>query len=137
SSDLMKVKKFSHVQHIVSKVTGELPEGKTPLDAFAALFPAGTVTGAPKVRAMELIDELEVTPRGPYAGAVGYISFTGDLDSCITIRSLFTKGNQISLRAGAGIVADSDPKKEWNEINHKLGALRDAVSPGGGENESN
>ncbi len=135
--EYMKVKKFSHVQHIVSKVTGKLSVDKTPLDAFAALFPAGTVSGAPKVRAMELIDEFEVTPRGPYAGAVGYISFTGDLDSCITIRSLFTKGNQISLRAGAGIVADSDPKKEWEEINHKLGALRDAVSPGGGESESN
>lgn len=135
--EYMKVKKFSHVQHIVSKVTGKLPEEKTPIDAFAALFPAGTVSGAPKVRAMELIDELELTPRGPYAGAVGYISFTGDLDSCITIRSLFTKGNQISLRAGAGIVADSDPKKEWEEINHKLGALRDAVSPGGGKSENN
>lgn len=134
--EYMKVKKFSHVQHIVSKVTGKLPEEKTPIDAFAALFPAGTVSGAPKVRAMELIDELEITPRGPYAGAVGYISFTGDLDSCITIRSLFTKGDQISLRAGAGIVADSDPKKEWEEINHKLGALRDAVSPGGGKNEN-
>ena len=128
--EYMKVKKFSHVQHIVSKVTGKLPEDKPPLDAFAALFPAGTVSGAPKVRAMELIDELEITPRGPYAGAVGYISFTGDLDSCITIRSLFTKDDQISLRAGAGIVADSNPKKEWEEINHKLGALRDAVSPG-------
>ncbi|MBS3792303.1 anthranilate synthase component I family protein [Candidatus Bipolaricaulota bacterium] len=135
--EYMKVKKFSHVQHIVSKVTGKLPEDKTPFDAFAALFPAGTVSGAPKVRAMELIDELEITPRGPYAGAVGYISFTGDLDSCITIRSLFTKGNQISLRAGAGIVAGSDPRKEWEEINHKLGALRDAVSPGGGGSEDN
>ncbi|MFW6006054.1 MAG: anthranilate synthase component I family protein [Candidatus Bipolaricaulota bacterium] len=135
--EYMKVKKFSHVQHIVSKVTGKLPADKAPLDAFAALFPAGTVSGAPKVRAMELIDKLEITPRGPYAGAVGYLSFTGDLDSCITIRSLFTKGNQISLRAGAGIVADSDPKKEWEEINHKLGALRDAVSPGGGESENN
>ncbi|MCF7889893.1 anthranilate synthase component I family protein [Candidatus Bipolaricaulota bacterium] len=135
--EYMKVKKFSHVQHIVSKVTGKLPEDRTLLEAFAALFPAGTVSGAPKVRAMELIDELEINPRGPYAGAVGYISFTGDLDSCITIRSLFTKENQISLRAGAGIVADSDPKKEWEEINHKLGALRDAVSPGGGGSENN
>lgn len=132
----MKVKKFSHVQHIVSKVTGKLPEDKTALEALAAIFPAGTVSGAPKVRAMELIDELEVSSRGPYAGAVGYLSFTGDFDSCITIRSLFTKGDGISLRAGAGIVADSDPEKEWDEINHKLKALRCAVSPGGGRDEN-
>jgi len=124
----MEVKKFSHVQHIVSKVIGTLPKNKTALDALAAIFPAGTVSGAPKVRAMELIDALEASPRGPYAGAVGYLSFTGDLDSCITIRSLFTNEERITLRAGAGVVADSDPKREWEEINHKLGALRDAIS---------
>ncbi|MEF8798598.1 MAG: anthranilate synthase component I family protein, partial [Candidatus Bipolaricaulota bacterium] len=132
----MEVKKFSHVQHIVSHVTGRLPNNRRALDALAALFPAGTVSGAPKVRAMELIDELEATPRGPYAGAVGYLSFTGDFDSCITIRSLFTRKDRITLRAGAGIVADSDPEKEWDEINHKLGALRDAISTGGGNNEN-
>ncbi|MFB6291322.1 MAG: anthranilate synthase component I family protein [Candidatus Bipolaricaulia bacterium] len=132
--EYMEVKKFSHVQHIVSQVTGKLARGKKNFDAFASLFPAGTVSGAPKIRAMELIDELEINPRGPYAGAVGYLSFTGDLDSCITIRSLFTKGSQISLRAGAGIVADSKPEKEWEEINHKLGALREVVSSGGRNN---
>jgi len=133
--EYMEVKKFSHVQHIVSRVTGKLSEEKEALDALAALFPAGTVSGAPKIRAMELIDELEVSPRGPYAGSVGYLSFTGDFDSCITIRSLFTRGKELVLRAGAGIVADSDPDKEWVEINQKLGALRDAVASGGGENE--
>ncbi len=127
----MEVRKFSHVQHIVSRVTGKLMDEKQGFDAFAGLFPAGTVSGAPKIRAMELIDELEVSPRGPYAGAVGYLSFTGDFDSCITIRTLFTRGDRITLRAGAGIVADSDPEKEWEEINHKLGAIRDAVSSGG------
>lgn len=129
--EYMEVKKFSHVQHIVSRVTGTLPENETALAAFGSLFPAGTVSGAPKIRAMELIEELEVSPRGPYAGAVGYLSFTGNLDTCITIRSLYTKKDRISLRAGAGIVADSDPVREWEEINHKLGALRDAVSSGG------
>ena len=130
----MEVKKFSHVQHIVSRVTGELARGKTALDALAALFPAGTVSGAPKVRAMELIDKLEISPRAPYGGAVGYISFTGALDFCITIRSLFTRENRISLRAGAGIVADSKPVKEWEEINHKLEALKNAVTSGGEAN---
>ena len=131
----MEVKKFSHVQHIVSRVTGKLTQARMNFDAFAALFPAGTVSGAPKVRAMELIDELENSPRGPYAGAVGYLSFTGDLDSCITIRTLFTNKDRITLRAGAGIVADSVPEREWKEINHKLGALRDAVSRGDEEDE--
>ena len=129
--EYMEVRKFSHVQHIVSRVTGKLMDEKQAFDAFAGLFPAGTVSGAPKIRAMELIDELEVSPRGPYAGAVGYLSFTGDFDSCITIRTLFTRGDRITLRAGAGIVADSDAEKEWEEINHKLGALKDAVSSGG------
>lgn len=127
----MEVKEFSHVQHIVSKVVGKLPEKKTALDALTALFPAGTVSGAPKVRAMEIIDQLEKSPRGPYAGAVGYLSFTGDLDSCISIRTLYTSQDNIFLRAGAGIVADSNPSNEWEEINHKLGALRDAISCGG------
>ncbi|MBS3812993.1 anthranilate synthase component I family protein [Candidatus Bipolaricaulota bacterium] len=130
----MEVKKFSHVQHIVSRVTAKLSPEMDGLDALASLFPAGTVSGAPKIRAMELIDELEVSPRGPYAGAVGYLSFTGVLDFCITIRSLFTDGGQITLRAGAGIVADSDPEQEWEEINDKLGALRVATSPGGEAN---
>lgn len=129
--EYMEVKKFSHVQHIVSKVTGKLAEKASVFDVLGAMFPAGTVSGAPKVRAMELIDELEASRRGPYAGAVGYLSFTGGLDTCITIRSMYTNEEEICLRAGAGIVADSNPSKEWDEINHKLGALRDAVSLGG------
>jgi anthranilate synthase component 1 len=97
------------------------------LDAFAAMFPAGTVSGAPKPRAMELIDKLEVSPRGPYAGAVGYVSCNGSLDSAITIRTLVAHGDRLELRAGAGIVADSDPQREWRETEHKLGALRAAL----------
>ncbi len=131
--EYMEVKKFSHVQHIVSRVTARLVPGKEGFDALGSLFPAGTVSGAPKIRAMEIIDELEVSPRGPYAGAVGYLSFTGVLDSCIAIRSLFSNGDQITLRAGAGIVADSDPEREWEEINEKLAALREAVSNRGEE----
>ncbi len=127
----MEVREFSHVQHIVSKVTGQLASGRTALDGFESVFPAGTVSGAPKVRAMELIDELEVSRRGPYAGAVGYLSLTGDFDTCITIRSLFTDARRLTLRAGAGIVADSDPAAEWEEINHKLAAMKSAVSGGG------
>lgn len=129
--EYMEVREFSHVQHIVSKVKGHLASGRTGMDVFGSLFPAGTVSGAPKVRAMELIDELEVSRRGPYAGAVGYLSLTGDLDTCITIRSLFTRANRLSLRAGAGIVADSDPAGEWDEINHKLAAMKSAISGGG------
>lgn len=128
--EYMEIKEFSHVQHLVSKVTGEVKEDKTASEVFGSLFPAGTVSGAPKIRAMEIIDELELTPRGPYAGAVGYLSFSGDIDSCITIRSLFTRGDELSLRAGAGIVADSDPESEWEEINHKLAAMKSALAGG-------
>ncbi len=128
--EYMNVREFSHVQHLVSKVTGKLKENKTASEVFGSLFPAGTVSGAPKIRAMEIIDELELTPRGPYAGAVGYLSFSGDMDSCITIRSLFTRGDELSLRAGAGIVADSNPESEWEEINHKLAAMKSAVFGG-------
>ncbi len=128
--EYMEIKEFSHVQHLVSRVTGEVKEAKTASEVFGSLFPAGTVSGAPKIRAMEIIDELELTPRGPYAGAVGYLSFSGDIDSCITIRSLFTRGDKLSLRAGAGIVADSDPESEWEEINHKLAAMKSALAGG-------
>jgi len=128
--EYMEIKEFSHVQHLVSKVTGEIKEAKTASEVFGSLFPAGTVSGAPKIRAMEIIDELELTPRGPYAGAVGYLSFSGDIDSCITIRSMFTRDDELSLRAGAGIVADSDPESEWEEINHKLAAMKSALAGG-------
>lgn len=125
--ELMKVERFSHVQHLVSRVEGTLREGLDALDALAALFPAGTVTGAPKLRAMEWIDRLERSPRGPYAGVVGYLSLTGDLDTAITIRTLFARGDELYLQAGAGIVADSIPTREWLETEHKLQALITAL----------
>jgi anthranilate synthase component 1 len=125
--EFMRVETFSHVQHIVSKVQGTLRPEVQPLDALAAVFPAGTVSGAPKPRAMEIIAELERFPRGPYAGGVGYLSFNGNLDSAITIRSAFVNGDNIRLQAGAGIVADSDPRREFEETEQKLGALVDAL----------
>jgi anthranilate synthase component 1 len=129
-SEYLKVERFSHVQHLVSLVEGRLSEGKDALDAFAALFPAGTVSGAPKVRAMEIIAELEESPRGPYAGIVGYFSTNGNMDSAITIRTLFAKGRNLYLQAGAGIVADSVPEREWTETEKKLGALLAALELG-------
>ena len=101
--------------HLVSHVVGTLRPGTDAFDVLRACFPAGTVTGAPKIRAMEIIDEIEPTRRGPYAGAVGYISYSGNLDSCITIRTIVCHGNRASVQVGAGIVADSDPKTEWLE----------------------
>ncbi|GIU71536.1 MAG: anthranilate synthase component I [Candidatus Nitrosocaldaceae archaeon] len=124
--ELMSIKEFSHVQHIVSHVTGIL-DNKDCYDALRAVFPAGTVSGAPKVRAMEIIDELEKDPRGPYAGALGYFSFNGSSDFAITIRSLFINGNDAYVQSGAGIVADSDPEKEWYETEHKAQAVLDAI----------
>lgn len=130
--ELMTVKRFSHVQHIVSHVTGTLQESYDAYDALKAVFPAGTVSGAPKVRAMEIIDELEPDLRGPYAGALGYFSFNGSCDFAITIRSLFVDRNKAYIQSGAGIVMDSDPEKEWDETEHKanamLSALRKAAS---------
>ncbi|HKZ48124.1 MAG TPA: anthranilate synthase component I family protein [Thermoplasmata archaeon] len=123
----LTVEEFSHVQHLVSRVTGEVREGVDALDVFASLFPAGTVSGAPKLRAMEIIDRLEASSRGPYAGAVGYLSLNGDLDTAIAIRTLFASGGIATLRAGAGIVADSVPAREWEETEHKLAALKAAV----------
>ncbi len=125
--EFMRVETFSHVQHIVSKVQGTLRQEVQALDALAAVFPAGTVSGAPKPRAMEIIAELEKLPRGPYAGGVGYLSFNGNLDSAITIRSAFVNEGNIRLQAGAGIVADSDPRREFKETEQKLGALVDAL----------
>ncbi len=123
----MGVERYSHVQHMVSRVEGRLAEGQDALDAFAAVFPAGTVSGAPKPRAIELIHELESAPRGPYAGVVGYLSLNGNLDTAITIRTLFADGPTYYLQAGAGIVADSDPVSELRETEQKLGGLKAAL----------
>jgi anthranilate synthase component 1 len=125
--ELMIVKRFSHVQHIVSHVTGRLQKKYDCYDALRAVFPAGTVSGAPKVRAMEVIDELEPTLRGPYAGALGYFSFNGSCDFAITIRSLFVNRNVAYLESGAGIVMDSDPEREWEETEHKANAMLTAL----------
>jgi anthranilate synthase component 1 len=127
----MQVEEFSHVQHLVSKVGGRLAAGRTALDALAATFPAGTVSGAPKVRAMKIIDAMEGSPRGVYAGAVGYISGNGDLDTAISIRSAFVADGMIRFRAGAGIVADSDPEREYLETEAKMGALLAAARAAG------
>ncbi|MFA5551414.1 MAG: anthranilate synthase component I [Trueperaceae bacterium] len=126
-ADLMRVERYSHVMHIVSEVVGELAEGRTPLDALAATMPMGTASGAPKVRAMEIIDELEPVRRGPYAGAFGYLAFGGAMDMALTLRTLVIKDGQVHLQAGAGVVADSDPASEWQECMNKLAALRRAV----------
>jgi anthranilate synthase component 1 len=125
--EYMRVEEFSHVQHIVSKVQGTLREGCSSVDALQAVFPAGTVSGAPKPRAMEIIGEVEGSSRGPYAGGVGYISFNGDLDSAITIRSAFAYDGKLYFQSGAGIVADSDPAREFEETEHKLGAMKAAL----------
>src|SRR5207249_2984830 len=123
----MTVERYSHVQHLVSRVEGELAPGNDALDAFAAVFPAGTVSGAPKPRAMEILHDLEGTARGPYAGVVGYLSLNGNVDTAIAIRTLFADGPMYYLQAGAGIVADSDPAREWFETEHKLEGLRAAL----------
>ncbi len=126
-NELMTVKRFSHVQHIVSHVVGTLQKDYDSYDALKAVFPAGTVSGAPKVRAMEVIDELEPTPRGPYAGALGYFSFNGSADFAITIRSIFINGKEAYIESGAGIVMDSDPEREWAETEHKANAMLSAL----------
>jgi anthranilate synthase component 1 len=126
-TEMMAIERYSHVMHIVSNVVGELQEGLDAFDVLRACFPAGTVTGAPKIRAMEIIEEMEPDRRGPYAGAVGYIGFSGNLDSCITIRSILLWGGKAYFQAGAGIVADSDPEKEYQETLNKAAAMRKAV----------
>ncbi len=123
----MEIEKYSHVMHLVSKVIAELSEKQNCFDVLRACFPAGTVSGAPKIRAMQIIDELEQDVRGPYAGAVGYINYNGDMDTCITIRTLIIKGNKGYIQAGAGIVADSDPQREYIETLDKAKALLKAV----------
>jgi len=130
--EFMQVHQFSHVQHIVSQVTGDLKDGLESFDALKAVFPAGTVSGAPKVRAMEIIEEIEPSRRGPYAGAVGYFSCNGNADFAITIRTLFSEGNQAYIQAGAGIVADSIPEKEWFETDYKAKALMKALEHAAG-----
>lgn len=125
--EFMTVKRFSHVQHIVSHVVGRLQNKFDSYNSVKAVFPAGTVSGAPKVRAMQIIDELEPSLRGPYAGAVGYFSFNGSCDFAITIRSLFVNGGKAYIESGAGIVIDSDPELEWAETEHKANAILSAL----------
>jgi anthranilate synthase component 1 len=125
--ELMTLEKYSHVMHLTSQVTGELVEGKSPIDVLRATLPAGTVSGAPKVRAMEIIDELEPVKRGPYAGVVGYIDFSGNLDTAIAIRTMFVGPHGASFQAGAGIVADSIPDDEDLECRNKAAGLLAAV----------
>jgi anthranilate synthase component 1 len=124
---LMEIKRFSHVQHIVSHVVGNLAPENDMFDAFQAVFPAGTVSGAPKVRAMEIIDELETESRGPYAGAVGYFSYNGCCDFAIAIRSIFIENNKGFVQSGAGIVSDSIAVNEFKETEHKAGAMLQAL----------
>lgn len=123
----MKVEKYSHVQHIISEVVGKLRSGKDEFDVFRSIFPAGTVSGAPKIRAMEIIDELETTRRGIYAGAVGYFSFNGVMDTAITIRTILFEKNRAYVQVGAGIVADSKPENEYEETMNKGQALMKAL----------
>ena len=123
----LSIEKFSHVMHIGSTVRGTIGEGKTALDAVAAALPAGTLSGAPKIRACEIIAALENNRRGIYGGAIGYISFSGDLDTCIAIRIAFKKNGKVFVRSGAGIVADSVPEKEFEECENKMAAVMKAL----------
>ncbi|GAB4468000.1 MAG: anthranilate synthase component I [Armatimonadaceae bacterium] len=126
-NELMVIEKYSHVMHIVSNVTGKLRADKTPFDLLRATFPAGTLSGAPKVRAMQIIEELEPTRRGVYGGAIGYFSYNGNLDACITIRTMLAKDGMAYFQAGGGIVADSDPELEYEETINKSNAIRRAI----------
>jgi anthranilate synthase component 1 len=125
--EMMTLERYSHVMHLTSQVSGELVDGKTPIDVLRATLPAGTVSGAPKVRAMEIIDALEPVKRGPYAGVVGYIDFSGNLDTAIAIRTMFAGPSGASFQAGAGIVADSVPDDEDLECRNKAAGLMAAV----------
>lgn len=126
-SDVMVIERYSHVMHITSNVSGQLQDGKDAFDALRACLPAGTVSGAPKVRAMQIIDELEPHRRGPYAGAVGYIDYGGNMDTCIALRTLVIQGRKAYIQAGAGIVADSQPSAEYQETLNKARGLLKAV----------
>jgi len=130
-TELMTVERYSHVMHLVSNITGRLRSDRSPMDALRATFPAGTVTGAPKIRAMEIIAELERERRGVYAGAIGYLSFTGDLDTCIAIRTMVVKDGLATVQAAAGIVADSVPEEEFLETRNKASALLQALAAAG------
>jgi len=125
--ELMIIERYSHVMHIVSNVIAKLSRKKDAFDVLKATFPAGTLSGAPKVRAMEIIEEMEPNRRGAYGGAVGYFSFSGNMDTCITIRTFVIKDNEIYIQAGAGIVADSNPEKEYQESVNKVKALVKAI----------
>jgi anthranilate synthase component 1 len=127
-TDKMVIERYSHVMHIVSNVTGQVLPGMTAMDALRATFPAGTVSGAPKVRAMEIIDELEPVKRGVYAGAIGYLSWAGNMDTAIAIRTAVIKDKQLHIQAGAGIVYDSVPEMEWEETMNKARAIFKAVA---------
>ena len=126
-TDVMTIERYSHVMHITSNVRGRLSPGKTAFDALQSCLPAGTVSGAPKVRAMEIIDEIEPHRRGPYGGAVGYVDFNGNMDTCIALRTIVVQGDKAYVQAGAGIVADSVPANEWNETLNKARGLLKAI----------
>jgi anthranilate synthase component 1 len=126
-SDVMVIERYSHVMHITSNVTGKLRPELDAFDALKASLPAGTVSGAPKVRAMEIIDELEPHRRGPYAGAVGYLDYAGNMDTCIALRTLVIQGNKAYIQAGAGLVADSVPSSEYQETLNKARGLLKAI----------
>jgi anthranilate synthase component 1 len=126
-NELMAIERYSHVIHIVSNIRGKLAAGKTSFDLFVSAFPAGTVSGAPKVRAMQIISELEPQKRSLYAGAIGYFGYNGNLDTCIVIRTIVMKGKKVFINAGAGIVADSDPALEYQETLNKARAMLKAV----------
>ena len=125
--DFMHIERYSHVMHIVSTVIGKLSKKKSPVDALFSVFPSGTLSGAPKPRAMEIIEELETTRRGVYGGIVGYIDFTGNLDTCIAIRTALLHNGTAYVQAGAGVVADSDPESENQECRNKAAAVLTAV----------
>lgn len=125
--ELLATERYSHVMHLVSHVTGQLRDGKTSFDLLRATFPAGTLSGAPKIRAMQIIEELEDLPRGPYGGGIGYFGFNGSLDTCIAIRTIWMIGDTAHVQSGAGLVADSDPETEWHEAMHKARALGVAI----------
>jgi anthranilate synthase component I len=130
-NDLMAIERYSHVMHIVSSVTGKLKKGRDAFDAFLSTFPAGTVSGAPKVRAMQIIDEMEKYKRGPYAGAVGIISFSGAMETCISIRTIYMSDGSVTMQAGGGVVADSRPEFEYQETLNKAKAVFEAVRRAG------
>jgi anthranilate synthase component 1 len=125
--DLMVIERYSHVMHIVSDVRGKIKNGTDAFDLLRATFPAGTVSGAPKVRAMEIIDELETSRRGLYAGVIGYVGYDGNMDTCIAIRTAVMQGDTVHIQAGGGIVADSDPQREYEESWNKAAAMAEAV----------